>query len=120
MEEHTYAEIEARERLRGALADWTWADGAIRREYRTADWRSAMMVANAVAFLAEAAFHHPDLEVGWGRVAITLSTHSAGGVTDKDFELAERIERTVTWNPAGAGGALEGPPDDPRWQLLED
>ncbi len=106
-------------RLTGSLAAWRWADGAIRREYTTVDWRSALLVANTIGFLAEAAFHHPDLTVSWGRVVVTLSTHSAGGVTDKDFALAARIEETVTWNPAGEGGALEGPPDDPRWRILK-
>ncbi|HHB12205.1 MAG TPA: 4a-hydroxytetrahydrobiopterin dehydratase [Chromatiales bacterium] len=118
-EDRVYAEVEVRERLTGELGAWRWADGAVRREYVTTDWKSALMVANAIGFLAEAAFHHPELEIAWGRVTVTLSTHSAGGVTDKDLELAQRIERLVAWNPALNGGALEGPPDDPRWRILK-
>lgn len=119
MTEQVYTEEEIDARLTGELAAWRRDGGAIRRDYRTPDWKSALMVANAVGFLAEAAFHHPELELSWGRVVVRLSTHSAGGVTDKDLELAARIERTVTWNPATEPGALEGPPDDPRWRLLE-
>ena len=80
------------------------------------EWAS--MLVNAIGFVAEAAYHHPDLSVTWGRVTVKLSTHSAGGITDKDFELARRIEETVLWRPQG--GALEGTPNkfvrsgDPR------
>ena len=46
-------------------------------------------------------------------------THSAGGVTDKDFELARKIEETVMWQPGREGGGLEGTPDDPRFRYIE-
>ena len=77
------------------------------------------MLVNALGYLAEAAYHHPDLSVTWGRVTVKLSTHSAGGITDKDFELARRLEEVALWRPA-AGGALTGTPNkfvrggDPR------
>ena len=54
---------------------------------------------NAIGYLAEAAYHHPDLTVTWARVTVKLMTHSAGGITDKDFELARRIEDAVLWRP---------------------
>src|SRR5207249_4070741 len=66
----------------------------------------------------EAAYHHPDLAVTWGRVIVKLKNHAAGGVTEKDFELARKIEESVLWRPKG--GALEGTPNkfvrsgDPR------
>jgi len=77
------------------------------------------MLVNAIGYLAEAAYHHPDLSVTWGRVTVKLSTHSAGGITDKDFALARQIEDVVLWRPA-EGGALTGTPNkfvrsgDPR------
>jgi 4a-hydroxytetrahydrobiopterin dehydratase len=77
------------------------------------------MLVNAIGFLAEAAYHHPDLTVTYARVTVKLSTHSAGGITDKDFDLARRIEDLALWRPA-KGGALEGTPNkfvrsgDPR------
>ena len=76
------------------------------------------MLVNAIGFAAEAAYHHPDLAVTWARVTVKLATHSAGGITDKDFELAREIERVALWRPAA--GALPGTPNkfvrggDPR------
>src|SRR2546428_11283303 len=78
------------------------------------------MLVTAIGYLAEAAYHHPDLAVTWGRVIVKLKNHAAGGVTDKDFELARKIEEVVLWRPA-AGGALGGTPHkfggsgEPRW-----
>jgi 4a-hydroxytetrahydrobiopterin dehydratase len=68
------------------------------------------MLVNAIGYLAEAAFHHPDLSVTWARVVVKLTTHSAGGITDKDFALARRIEEVVMWRPAPEG-ALAGTPN---------
>src|SRR2546427_11513632 len=68
------------------------------------------MLVTAIGYFAEAAYHHPDLAVTWGRVIVKLKNHAAGGVTDKDFELARKIEEVVLWRPA-AGGALERSPE---------
>jgi 4a-hydroxytetrahydrobiopterin dehydratase len=92
----------------GELAKWTYRDGWLEREFKSDGWRSTMMLVNAIAFVAEAANHHPDLEVHWGRVVVRLQTHSAGGVTDKDLELATRIEATALWHPTGGFPGLEG------------
>ena len=92
------------------LPRWTEREGFLYREYKTDGWRSTMLLVNAIAFVAEAANHHPDLEVHWGRVVVRLQTHSAGGITDKDLELAARIEATALWRPAGAFPGLEGQP----------
>jgi 4a-hydroxytetrahydrobiopterin dehydratase len=67
-----------------------------------------MLVANAIAFLCEAADHHADLSVTWPSVAVALSTHSAGGITAKDFEVAALIEAQITWRPP-PGSSLTGP-----------
>jgi 4a-hydroxytetrahydrobiopterin dehydratase len=90
------------------LVGWAEQDGWLVREYRTNGWSSTMLVVNAIAFVAEAANHHPDLEVHWGRVVVRLQTHSAGGITAKDIELAQRVETTVGWNPSGGFPGLEG------------
>src|SRR6266849_10136921 len=91
------------------LEDWYLEDGWLRRKYNTDGWQATMMLVNAIGFLCEAAWHHADLSVTWAKVTVKLMTHSAGGITDKDFELARMIEDTVLWRPP-AGGALEGTP----------
>ncbi len=65
------------------------------------------MLVNAIGYVAEAAYHHPDLTVTWAKVWVKLQTHSAGGITDKDFELARKIEDIVLWRPAGARRSRE-------------
>jgi 4a-hydroxytetrahydrobiopterin dehydratase len=100
-------EAGVRESLK-SLPTWEFRDGAIRRTYQTDGWRGSMLVANAIAFICEAADHHADLLVTWPSVSVALSTHSAGGITLMDFEVAARIEREITWKPP-AGSSLTGP-----------
>lgn len=72
---------------------WRLDDGALVRDLQVADFAAAMAAANAVAAAAEAADHHPDILVhGWNRLRLTLSTHSAGGVTEADLALAATID----------------------------
>jgi 4a-hydroxytetrahydrobiopterin dehydratase len=106
--ELTYDESQIAEKL-SALPGWYYEDGWIRRQYKTDGWPTTLMLVNAIGFIAEAAYHHPDLSVTWAKVWVKLQTHSAGGVTDKDFELARRIEDVMLWRPQG--GALEGTPN---------
>jgi 4a-hydroxytetrahydrobiopterin dehydratase len=94
------------------LTAWTLEDGWLRRKFTTDGWPTTLMLVNAIGFLAEAAWHHPDLSVTWGKVWVKLKTHSAGGITNKDFALAKQIEQIVLWRPP-AGGALEGTPN--KW-----
>ena len=91
------------------LAGWRYEAGMIRRTFKTDGWPTTLMVVNAIGFLAEAADHHPDLAVRWGAVEVAFSTHSAGGITDKDFELARLVEQTALWRP-GTGSSLRGTP----------
>jgi len=78
------------------------------------------MVVNTVGHLAEAAFHHPDLAVSYAFVIVKLKNHAAKGITNKDFELAQKIEEVVMWQPGNkAGSALEGTPDDVRFKYLK-
>jgi 4a-hydroxytetrahydrobiopterin dehydratase len=73
---------------------WRLEDGALVRDLQVADFAAAMALVNAVAQAAEDAGHHPDILVhGWNRVRLTLSTHSAGGITEADLALAATIDR---------------------------
>ncbi len=116
--EETYGETEIEARLKEELPHWYYEKGWIRRKYKTSGWKGTLMVVNTVGHLAEAAFHHPDLTVSYAFVIVKLTTHSAKGVTDKDFELAAKIEEVVMWRP-GEGSALEGTPEDPRFKYLK-
>ncbi len=98
-EQRVYTEDEARERVAQELPRWTVEDGHLTRIYTTRNWRLSLMVANAIGFLAEAAWHHPDITISYPRVVVRLRTHEADGITDKDFALARLIEETVTWRP---------------------
>jgi 4a-hydroxytetrahydrobiopterin dehydratase len=83
------------EQIRSALEslpDWTLRSGEIVREYSFDDFVAAMTFVNRVAELAEAAEHHPDIDIRYNKVTLALSTHSAGGLTKKDVELAQQIE----------------------------
>lgn len=106
--ETAYTAAQITERLAG-LPGWRHEGGALRRTYATDGWPTTLMLVNAIGFTAEAADHHPDLEVHWGSVSVALSTHSAGGITEKDFELARLFERNALWRPP-AGGPFRGTP----------
>lgn len=78
-----------------ALPGWTVVDGMLTKAYDTNGWPFTMLVVGAIAFLAESADHHPDLIVAWPRVTVKLSTHDAGGLTTRDFDLARQIDETL-------------------------
>lgn len=73
--------------------NWSWADKAITRTYEFADFNEAMGFVTRVALEAEKANHHPDVDIRWNKVSLTLSTHSEGGLTEKDLALAEIADR---------------------------
>ncbi|MGH7169276.1 MAG: 4a-hydroxytetrahydrobiopterin dehydratase [Gemmataceae bacterium] len=109
--EKTYTEAEIAAKLaEHGLTGWYFEDGWIRRKFVTDGWPTTLLLVNAIGYLAEAAYHHPDLAVTWGKLWVKLQTHSAGGITDKDFALAKKIEEIVLWRPA-EGGPLEGTPN---------
>ena len=64
----------------------------IRKQFTFKDFKEALEFVNKVGALAEEASHHPDIELGWGRVKVTLVTHSEGKVTAKDHDLAQKID----------------------------
>jgi 4a-hydroxytetrahydrobiopterin dehydratase len=84
----------ARAALAETLPDWRMAEGrdAIRREFRFADFSSAWGFMARVALLAEQQDHHPEWSNVWNRVDIVLSTHDAGGLSDRDIRLARAID----------------------------
>ena len=89
------------DQLQAALAqapEWAELNGAIQRTLQFKDFKDAMAFVNRVAEAAEAAQHHPDILIRYNKVTFTLSTHDAAGITQKDFDLARRID------------ALFGPP----------
>jgi 4a-hydroxytetrahydrobiopterin dehydratase len=74
------------------LPGWAAGDGEISKEYRLATFKDAVSFVVRLSYEAESRNHHPDLEVHYNRVKVTLSTHSEGGVTGKDLDLAGAIE----------------------------
>lgn len=84
-------EDQIREAL-AALPGWIRAGDAITRTFDRGDFKGSVGFVNAITPAAEAMNHHPDVEIHWNEVMLTLSTHSAGGLTAGDFELARRID----------------------------
>lgn len=76
----------------GGLASWEYRDSALRREYTFPAFLDAIAFVNRVAALAEKANHHPDITINYNRASIVLSSHDAGGVTERDVDLATQIE----------------------------
>lgn len=97
--------------LEANLPTWELRTDQLYRRFDTANWRVTMMVANAVGFLAEAAYHHPRLILNYRSVEIYLTTHDAGGLTQKDYDLALKIEETVGWPRTERDTAGTGPKD---------
>lgn len=116
----TYTDAEVIDKLAAELPKWVLENGWIRRTYKTSGWKATLMVVNTVGHLAEAAWHHPDLTVSYAFVIVKLMTHDGKCISDKDFELAAKIEQVVGWQPALEGGALEGTPnEDARFKYIK-
>ncbi|WP_322489934.1 4a-hydroxytetrahydrobiopterin dehydratase [Chloroflexus sp.] len=75
--------------------DWSLENNEIVRTFRLANFPAAIAFVTHVAFLAEAAGHHPDIDLRYNRVRIALTTHDAGGLTEKDFALAAAIDEIL-------------------------
>jgi 4a-hydroxytetrahydrobiopterin dehydratase len=85
----TDEEIEGR---LGELEGWSRDGEAITKDFKRQDFMGSVGLVNDVAPVAEEMGHHPDLAISWDTVTVTLSTHSEGGLTGADFELAARID----------------------------
>src|SRR6059036_909851 len=83
---------EISDRLR-SLEGWEVRDGRLVKAFKFKDFMSAVRFVDEIAPIAEAEGHHPDLQVGWGKVVVELTTHAAKGLTENDFVLAAKIDR---------------------------
>lgn len=83
------------ERWMGAADGWARDGGAIRRSFTLDSFPAAIAFVTRVGFLAEAANHHPDIDIRWRTVTLTLSTHDAGGLTQRDFGLAAQVNEVA-------------------------
>lgn len=77
------------------LSEWTLSGDSLQRTLRFKDFVQSMAFVNRVAAIAEHQKHHPDILVRYNTVTLVLSTHDAGGITDKDFELAKALEGAI-------------------------
>ena len=78
---------------------WTISNGALERSFAFPDFAAALAFVTRVAAAAEEANHHPDIAFGWGHAAVRWTTHSAGGITPLDFELAHRTDLLAPVTP---------------------
>lgn len=83
------AEVDSRLR---DLPGWKREDGGLRKRFRRANFLDAIAFVNSVGELAEQAQHHPNIDIRWRTVILFLTTHEAGGISERDFDLATRIE----------------------------
>jgi 4a-hydroxytetrahydrobiopterin dehydratase len=82
--------------IKSALAsvpDWKKKSTVISRTFQFKDFPAAIKFVDAVARIAEQAWHHPDIDIRWNKVTLALTTHDAGGLTKKDFALAKKFDR---------------------------
>jgi 4a-hydroxytetrahydrobiopterin dehydratase len=87
-------ESEAAELQQSLDPGWTReGNKSLHRSFKFPNFRDAFGFATRVALLAEGEGHHPDFELGWGRVALTLTTHAAGGLTSNDFIMAAKVDQ---------------------------
>jgi 4a-hydroxytetrahydrobiopterin dehydratase len=76
-----------------SIPNWQLQDGKIARTFQFKDFPATIQFVQSVAVLAEQAWHHPDIDIRWNKVTLTLTTHDAGGLTEKDFALARQFDR---------------------------
>ena len=98
VEDHVLTNEELQEAL-GGLPGWEVRDGWLRRAFTTPGWPHTMLLTSAIGYVAEAAWHHPDLTIGYAKVTVKLQTHRDRAVTTSDVELARRIEEVACWQP---------------------
>ena len=91
-----FSDDEIGDRL-AALPGWTYQHGALQRTFRTAGFKATLMMVTTIGHLCEAAWHHPEMVVGFNTLLVKLSTHRPKGITEKDFALASRIDAMLDW-----------------------
>jgi 4a-hydroxytetrahydrobiopterin dehydratase len=97
-----------------SVPSWTRDGNSIVTVTERADFRDALLYLGAVAYLAETANHHPDITINWNKVTLTLSTHSAGGLTANDFALARQISALSLAQPTPRRPAVSHARSAPR------
>lgn len=90
----------------GSLAGWSRRGDVLTRTYQFRNFSQAMEFVNRVAGLAESANHHPDIDIRYSKVTLTLSTHDAGGITSNDVALARSIDQTDDTGPSEGEDSL--------------
>jgi 4a-hydroxytetrahydrobiopterin dehydratase len=86
-----------------SLPSWEIDNGMLQRRFTLPSFPSTIFFACAIAHLAEVGQHHPDLTISYDKIAVRFATHSAGGITTKDFEMAQKVDElwnTFKWKPA--------------------
>lgn len=101
------------------LPHWNFTPPFLQRSFITAGWKSSLMLVNMIGHLAEVAWHHPEITTSWNKVQVRLSTHDVDGISERDFELAHKIEEVLGWRPDLSDGALEGTPQDERFAYIK-
>lgn len=94
-----YPDDKVADLIKSRLPKWAHDHGYLSRTYLTENWSRTTMLAAAIAYLGEKAWHHPELFLSHGALKVLLMTHESDGVTERDFVLAEEIERVATWLP---------------------
>jgi 4a-hydroxytetrahydrobiopterin dehydratase len=89
MPKHTATQIKSALK---SVPEWKKMGTVITRTYQFKDFVAAIQFVNAVAKLAENAWHHPDIDIRWNKVTLALTTHDQGGLTEKDFALAKKFD----------------------------
>jgi 4a-hydroxytetrahydrobiopterin dehydratase len=75
-----------------SVPNWKQEDSSITRTFQFKDFPAAIQFVDSLATIAEKEYHHPDIDIRWNKVRLVLSTHDAGGLTEKDFNLAKRFD----------------------------
>jgi 4a-hydroxytetrahydrobiopterin dehydratase len=96
----------------GRVEGWTEQGGALHREFEFRSFADAFAFMTRVAFAAESMDHHPDWSNSYNRVVVRLSSHDAGGISDRDFRLAEAID--AAWRQSGDAAGQSAPADSTR------
>lgn len=106
MDKMTEGQVEAALKM---FPEWSENGGTIQRTYAFKDFIESMAFVNKVAQAAEADQHHPDMLIRWNKVTLTLSTHDAGGITQKDFDLASKCDGFAQESDKTEAGAVASP-----------
>jgi len=101
------------------LKQWSYVGGKIQKEIAMHNWKGVMLLTNAIAHIAESAWHHPELHLSFSSIKILLHTHDEGGITNKDIAMAKKIDELLSWNPKSDEKQFEGTPSTLEFHYLK-